>query len=611
MAHPSTGLKNHLTVAFSCQPDRHTCHRNGQPDFGKIESVLTTTLADSQRAMIVMDTASLASMERSTDPGEQTVVARIMAIFRQMEATGSLQTPTVITLSNDPALSLGSLRQLLQSASQASLSRRDSIIAIGSVACLDIVSAAASMYRRGLPIIRIGVDHRTQRAPANQQPIAVKTTKTSYRLGYHLKTAIDLILYQPSHGTGHNNHYQKSYSYSLSWHYGIGAHLIDSRQNPNWLSTIAFTENSLIHALVNAITNTRRLLLVIDDYPGQAGDQIQQWLAEHSRKTTITSLKITASAQHKDLEAVEQILNTAASAGLQTSDLLIVVGGGTVMDIAGEAAALYNGGLRYLRVPTTLVGLIDAGIGLKVGVNFEQRKNLIGAYYPPQAVFCDYSFINSLPLAEVHCGLAEIVKIAAVRDATLFELVESHYSDLLQRRWTPKVEQILHRASAAMLEELEANPFEVSLRRLPDYGHEFGHMLEELSGYQLRHGEAVAIGMLISNYLAVSLGLLAESDYQRILNLIIAIGLPTWHPCVTADNLWQGIFHHILPHKGGQLHLVVPHAIGVGGFVDSADNIDLAMLTRACNSLAQTAVTDSQTLTPAPSANTSTAPVNA
>ena len=136
-----------------------------------------------------------------------------------------------------------------------------------------------------------------------------------------------------------------------------------------------------------------------------------------------------------------------------------------------------------------------------------------------------------------------------------------------------------------MLRQLSANPFEEDLRRLPDFGHEFGHMLESLSSFRLRHGEAVAVGMALSCSLAARTGHLASGDLDRLLSLLRQVDLPIYDPVCEPDVLWRRLRDEVLPHKAGQLHLVVPSRIGVGDFIDSFDQIDAGMLQDACADL--------------------------
>jgi 3-dehydroquinate synthetase len=331
-----------------------------------------------------------------------------------------------------------------------------------------------------------------------------------------------------------------------------------------------------------------QVLAVVDPYAPDQLDRVHRLLAGYRERgylARFTVVPVTPTERAKTMDQVARVLHTAEGLGLGGDDRLIAVGGGTVLDIVGYAAYLYRRDTPYIRIPTTLVGMIDAGIGLKVGVNVNSHKNLLGAYHPPLACVCDTALLRTLPAAELRCGLAEAIKMGAICDLRLFALIERHHRDALAAADTEGVHEILARSVSAMLQELSANPFEEELRRLPDFGHEFGHALESVSGYRLRHGEAVAIGMALSSYLAFRTGYLARADLDRLLALLHRVGLAVYDPVCDPDVLWRRLNDEVLPHKAGRLHLVVPGPIGTGNFIDSIDAMSVDLLRDACAEL--------------------------
>jgi 2-epi-5-epi-valiolone synthase len=341
-------------------------------------------------------------------------------------------------------------------------------------------------------------------------------------------------------------------------------------------------------ALAGLLPPDGRVLAVVDPYsPGQVNDVARLLEAYRARRQIrgFALLPLAVSSRVKTLTEVRQVVCEAERLGLTAHDRLLVIGGGTIMDIVGYSSYLYQGQTPYIRVPTTLVGMIDAGIGLKVGVNANGHKNLLGAYHPPLACVCDHGFLQTLPAAELRCGLAEAIKISVVCDPELFDLISRHYRDVLAGRNTPGVRAIVRGSISCMLHQLEANPFEDNVRRLPDFGHEFGHMLESLTRYRLRHGEAVAVGMALSSWLAAGVGYVPWDDLRRLLNLLLAVGLDIYDRACDPETLWQKLRDDVLPHKAGHLHLVVPRAIGAGGFIDSLDEISLDLVSDACRQL--------------------------
>jgi 3-dehydroquinate synthetase len=331
-----------------------------------------------------------------------------------------------------------------------------------------------------------------------------------------------------------------------------------------------------------------RVLAVVDDYSAATTAAVGSLLGAYQREGRVRGYEVdplNASPAMKVLPTVRTLLTRAERLGLGPDDRIIAVGGGTVMDTVGFAAALYQGATSFIRVPTTLVGLVDAGVGFKVGVDAEGHRNLLGAYRPPVACLCDPGFLHTLPTDELRCGLAEMIKIAAVRDGELFGLIEDGYDEVLERRIGPAVTDLIHRSIVAMVTDLVDNPCETELRRLPDFGHEFGHMLETASGRRLRHGEAVSIGMALSCELATSTGWLAREDAERIISLLQRAGLPVYDACCDPAALWHRLRDDVLPHKGGHLHLAVPTGIGSGGFIEPLSAIDMPLLERACQRL--------------------------
>jgi 2-epi-5-epi-valiolone synthase len=338
-------------------------------------------------------------------------------------------------------------------------------------------------------------------------------------------------------------------------------------------------------ALADLLPGPGQVLAVVDPYARDQRDRVERTLAGYRERGLVERfavMPVGATKRTKAMRPVTRVLRAADELGLGPGDRLIVIGGGTLMDIVGYAAYLYRHDTPYVRVPTTLVGMIDAGVGLKVGVNLNSHKSLLGAYHPPLACLCDVAFLRTLPPAELRCGLAEAIKMAVVCDAGLFDLIERHHHEILAASEAPVVREILHRSIVAMLHQLSANPLEEDLRRLPDFGHEFGHALESISGYRLRHGEAVAIGMALSCRLATATGHLPAADLDRILRLLTGVGLAVYDPACDPEVLWRRLHDEVVPHKAGRLHLVVPRRIGAGDFIDSIDEISLDLVRDAC-----------------------------
>jgi 3-dehydroquinate synthase len=227
-------------------------------------------------------------------------------------------------------------------------------------------------------------------------------------------------------------------------------------------------------------------------------------------------------------------------------------------------------GIPYVTVPTTLLGQVDAGIALKGGVNFGGQKNYLGSFRPPQRVLVDPAFLLTLDLAELRSGMAEMVKMAVVRDGALLAELREHGPRLLSTGFAEPAgigQRVIGRSIALMLEELGANPYEeLDLRRLVDFGHTFSGRLEELSGYEMRHGEAVAVDMALSSALATELGMFGERELCFLLSTLHELGLPLHSPLLTDSSVNEAL-EAAVGHRAGALNLVVPTALGDATFL--------------------------------------------
>ena len=250
------------------------------------------------------------------------------------------------------------------------------------------------------------------------------------------------------------------------------------------------------------------------------------------------------------------------------------------MDIAGFAASMYRRGVKYVRVPTTLIGLIDVSIGIKQGVNFE-GKNRLGAFYSAIGSINDSRFLQTLPRNQLSCGLSEIVKVALALDAGLFETLEIHGASLIDSAFTEPLgvaEGVIFTAERVMFEELERNLFEVQLHRIVDFGHTFGPTLETESDYAVHHGEAVALDMLVSTALSVGRRMCSPTVLYRLIALYRDVELPLAHPLLTTSLLMRSM-DDARANRAGALNLVVPIGIGSATFVQqvAAAELDAAL----------------------------------
>jgi 3-dehydroquinate synthase len=207
--------------------------------------------------------------------------------------------------------------------------------------------------------------------------------------------------------------------------------------------------------------------------------------------------------------------------GLTRSDAVVGVGGGAVTDLAGFLAATWTRGVRVVQVPTSLLGMVDAAIGGKTGINTAAGKNLVGAFHPPAAVLADTDALAGLPEAEFRSGLAEVVKCGFIADGTILDLLEADPSG---RRATG---DLVTRAVQVKADAVGEDLYDVGRREFLNYGHTLAHAIERVEDFGWRHGEAVAVGLVFAAELAAQAGLLTRADVDRHRDLIAAMGLPT------------------------------------------------------------------------------------
>jgi 3-dehydroquinate synthase len=264
-----------------------------------------------------------------------------------------------------------------------------------------------------------------------------------------------------------------------------------------------------------------------------------------------------------DTRLLEQMLRAFEAADLDRHSYVVVIGGGAVLDAVGFAAAIAHRGLRLVRLPTTTLAQADSGVGVKNGVNLFGKKNWIGAFAVPWAVVNDAGLLASLPDRDFACGFAEAVKVSLLKDADFFDHVCSQARRVAVRDMEA-AGPIIRRSACLHLEHITrgGDPFEVLEARPLDFGHWSAHKMEALTGYALRHGEAVAIGVAIDTvYSSLALGFPVR-DTDRVLLCLRELGLPLVHPVLRdTEALFAGL-EEFRQHLGGRLTLTMLQGVG-------------------------------------------------
>ncbi|NJL19651.1 MAG: sedoheptulose 7-phosphate cyclase [Leptolyngbyaceae cyanobacterium SM1_3_5] len=338
-----------------------------------------------------------------------------------------------------------------------------------------------------------------------------------------------------------------------------------------------------------------RCLAVVDHNVNRLyGLQMQEYFQHYGIDLTIFSIHIEEPA--KTMETLQAIVDAFANFGLVRKEPVLVVGGGLVLDVAGFACATYRRSTNFIRVPTSLIGLIDAGVAIKVAVNHGKLKNRLGAYHPPKQVLLDFSFLKTLPIDQIRNGMAELVKIAVVANAEVFNLLDAHAEELLSTHFgylggSEEVKAAAHRINyesiKTMLELETPNLHELMLDRVIAYGHTWSPTLELAPSVPLLHGHAVNIDMALSATIAARRGYITPADRDRILTLMSRLGLAIDHPLLDGEMLWYAT-QSITQTRDGLQRAAVPHPIGECFFINDFTKEELESALAEHKQLCQT-----------------------
>ena len=263
----------------------------------------------------------------------------------------------------------------------------------------------------------------------------------------------------------------------------------------------------------------------------------------------------------KNLATITDLARSLARLGLDRKGCLVGLGGGVTGDITGFLAAIYMRGISFVQVPTTLLAQVDSSVGGKTGVDIPEGKNLVGCFYQPRCVYIDSELLSSLPGDELLNGLAEVIKYSVIYDAPFFDFLDRNRRAVLGLD-LPVIEEVIEKCCRIKADVVSRDEKESDLRRILNFGHTIGHAVEAASNYKLAHGMAVAIGMVAASALACRKKIFADSENQRVFELIRSYGLPVTVP---ADLDRRRIKEYLKTDKKavrGKPFFVLPEEIG-------------------------------------------------
>lgn len=323
---------------------------------------------------------------------------------------------------------------------------------------------------------------------------------------------------------------------------------------------------------------SRKLALVTNDRVGPLyADALKAALEPLGCQ--ISTIVLPDGEQFKTLESFGKVIDGLMQARMERKSTLIALGGGVVGDMAGFAAACYQRGMPFIQVPTTLLSQVDSSVGGKTAVNHPLGKNMVGAFYQPQAVVIDLQTLRTLPDQELSAGMAEVIKYGCIMDATFFDWLEAHMPALMGRD-PERLAQAVYRCCELKAQVVALDERESGARALLNFGHTFGHAIESEMGYgQWLHGEAVGCGMRIASELSSQLGLLDAKAKSRIERLIAAAGLPTQAPDWPAQTYLKAMAHD-KKAEAGEIRYILLQAMGKA-FVRPVDDQAVSLALKA------------------------------
>ncbi|TWT44250.1 3-dehydroquinate synthase [Phycisphaerae bacterium RAS1] len=287
------------------------------------------------------------------------------------------------------------------------------------------------------------------------------------------------------------------------------------------------------------------------------------------------SIRVPPGEQSKSIARLAKLYDQLAAFRIERSDVLLSLGGGVVGDLTGFAAATWLRGVPYIQVPTTTEAAVDASVGGKTGVNLPAGKNLVGAFHQPLGVIIDSEFLATLPARDFSAGLAESIKHAAIRDPDLLTFHEKNAARIVARE-PAVIEPLLARNVAIKAAVVAADEREADLRAILNHGHTLGHAFEHLLGYELRHGECVALGMIAENAMAQARGLLSPGSAERIRDALAALQLPTRLPRPLDPAAVIDACRMDKKNRGGAIHFMLLREIGAVQRVTDATDAEIA-----------------------------------
>jgi len=382
---------------------------------------------------------------------------------------------------------------------------------------------------------------------------------------------------------------------TTEWFRSNGQHQLQHSDNAIELCTtlrtrqrISFTRDvfSKENDLLESIFERDPVLIVMSrSISNLYGARIASYLRRNCNEPRHRILTLNCSEQNKTMDTVLDICREACDLCLGRRAKIVAIGGGVCCDLCGFAAAIYRRGISHIKIPTTLLGLVDAGVATKNGVNLDGRKNAIGTFYVPEHSIIDPEFLNTLPERHFRSGLSEICKIAIVFHPSLFATLWKHMDSLRGSgtRLIHSAKEFVYETAQSHARLLSEDLYETATyQRILDFGHTFSPFIERTTHYQVTHGEAVAVDMALSTIISHQIGRISGCESDRILDLLAALRLFPTELTLDAGDLWRSLAD-IEAHRNGSLNMPLPTGVGTHFFLKSKEGLELGSVQAALN----------------------------
>lgn len=324
----------------------------------------------------------------------------------------------------------------------------------------------------------------------------------------------------------------------------------------------------------------RKLLFVLDQGVIDAGtdvvSQIKDYFSSHTTVQLIQEFITVPGGEivKNDKRYFSKILEAVNAHKIDRHSYIAAIGGGSVLDLAGYAAAVAHRGIKHIRIPTTVLSQNDSGVGVKNGINYFEKKNFLGTFAPPVAVFNDELFLTTLTDRDWRSGISEAIKVALIKDPAFFNWLEVNVKSLMSRD-LQTMNYLVHRCAELHMQHIAGrDPFETGSSRPLDFGHWSAHKLEQLSQFEILHGEAVAMGMALDTVYSNVCGRLSDDETKRIISLLKEMGFELTHSLMEVEAGDSAILRGLeefREHLGGRLTIMLLDKIGVGTEVNEID----------------------------------------